>query len=151
MLLMITLFAKAKVSEDNVPIRVQEQVLRLQVTVNNALRMQVAQGGRDLGGVEPGPRLGEDALPLQVEEELAAVDVVEDKVELLPRLERVVEADEERVLEVLDEHVALGHDVVGLAALDDGLLGEDLDGVDLEVALAASQEDLPVAALPDHL
>lgn len=45
---------------------------------------------------------------------LSAVHVVENEVELLARLERVVQMDEERVLNVLNEHIPLGHHVLHL-------------------------------------
>lgn len=57
---------------------------------------------------------------------LAPVDVVEDKVELVRRLEGEVEAHQERVVQVLQQHVALGHDVVALVALQDHLLLQHL-------------------------
>ena len=51
---------------------------------------------------------------LQVEKELAAVDVVEHKVQLAGGLEREVQAHEERVVDVAQQHVALRHDVLDL-------------------------------------
>ena len=45
---------------------------------------------------------------------LAAVDVIEHKVELVLRLERVVEIDEEGMLEVGAKNVALRHDMLHL-------------------------------------
>lgn len=43
---------------------------------------------------------------------LSPVDIVEDKVELLWGLEGVVEAHQERMLQALQQHVPLCHDVL---------------------------------------
>lgn len=51
-------------------LRVQQDVLGLQVPVDDVERVQVAQRARDLGGVETRPRLQEAALALEVVEEL---------------------------------------------------------------------------------
>ena len=48
--------------------------------------MQVLEGEDDLGHVEAGGVLQEDALPFQVHEELSAAEVLEDQVELSRRL-----------------------------------------------------------------
>ena len=56
---------------------------RAPVPVNDVEAVEVPDRGRDLGGVEPCPLLGELALTLKVEEQLAAVHVVQNKVELL--------------------------------------------------------------------
>ena len=52
----------------------------------------------DLGQVEAGRVLHEDALALQVHEELAAGEVLQDQVELAARLEGVHQVHDERVL-----------------------------------------------------
>ncbi len=46
-------FGKAKVSDLDVAIGVHQQVFRLQVSVHNALGMEVLQGQDDIGGIEP--------------------------------------------------------------------------------------------------
>lgn len=64
------LLAQAEVGEDDVTLRVQQDVLGLQVPVDDVERVQVAQRASDLGGVETSPRLQEAALTLEVVEEL---------------------------------------------------------------------------------
>lgn len=143
------------------------------------VRVEVAEGCGELGGVEARARLGEGALPLQVEEQLAAVHVVEHEVQLVARLERVVQAHEERVVQVAQQHVALAHDVRLLVPLHDHLLlqhlcsggeergGEEsrmwsvrascwawlvyLHGVDALLLAVAREQHLAEAALADHL
>lgn len=51
------LLAQAEVGEDDVTLRVQQDVLGLQVPVDDVERVQVAQRAGDLGGVETRPRL----------------------------------------------------------------------------------------------
>ena len=56
--------------------------------------MEVLEGQDDLGQVETGRVLHEDALAFQVHEQLAAAQVLQDQVELAARLERVSAAME---------------------------------------------------------
>ena len=77
-----------------------------------------------------------------MEEELSAVDIVQHKVELGAGLEGVVEAHQEWVSHVLQQHVPLGHDVLDLVPSDDGLLLEHLDGIALAGQLVSRQVHL---------
>ena len=61
--------------------------------------MKVFQRQDDLGQVEAGRVLHEDALALQVHEELAAREVLQNQVQLAARLERVHQVHNKRVLE----------------------------------------------------
>ena len=67
--------------------------------------------------------------PCQTKSHLSAVDVIQHEVEFIRRLEAVVQADEERMLDVLDEHVALRHDVLRFVFAHDMRLVEHFDGV----------------------
>lgn len=82
--------------------------------VDDVQGMEVPDGAGDFRRVELGPDLREGLLPLQMKEELTTVDVVQDEVELVGRLEGVVETDQEWMLEVLQEDAPLGHDVFRL-------------------------------------
>jgi len=73
---------------------------------------------------------------------LASVDVVKDKVQFVRRLEGVVEADQERVLDVLEKHVPLRHDVLYFVTLHDRLLLQHLDRVHPALILVAGQQHL---------
>lgn len=70
---------------------VEQQVLQLEVSVDDALGVQVAQRRHDLGAVEPGPLLGEGPLAGQVEEQLAAVRVLHHEAHAVRCLERVLQ------------------------------------------------------------
>lgn len=64
-------FSKAKVGHLDVPILVEQQVLWLEVSVQNAFGMQVLQCQQNVGGVEPGSAVGERPFHIQVVEQLA--------------------------------------------------------------------------------
>lgn len=64
------LLTQAEVGQDDVSLRIQQNVLRLQVSVHNVQRVQVPQSARDLRSVEPCTRLQKTSLPLQVIEQL---------------------------------------------------------------------------------
>jgi hypothetical protein len=55
----------------------------LKISINDGLSVKVVDGTDDLCAVEPGPVLGEDPLALQVEVQLAAVDVFGDQLTML--------------------------------------------------------------------
>ena len=148
---MDVLLAKTEVGELNVAFVVDEDVLGLEVAVYDHVGVHVADGVRDLGRVEAHARLRKRALMRQVVEELAAVHVVEHEVELVRRLERVVQADEERMAQIAYEHVALGHDVLDLVALDDRLLAQHLDRVDLVLELVNGHEHFAERAAADQV
>ena len=47
-----------------------------------------------------------------MKEQLAAVDVIKDEIQFIDSLKAVMQPDEERVLEVLQQNVPLSHDVL---------------------------------------
>lgn len=64
------LLAQAEICEDDVALRVQQDVLRLQISVDDVEGVEVAQRASDLRRVEPGSGLQEAALSLKVVEQL---------------------------------------------------------------------------------
>ena len=74
-------------------------------------------------------------LSLQVEEQFTTIDIVQHKVQLRASLEGVVEANEEGMLDVLQQNITFSHDVLDLISLDNGLLLQDLDGIALPCLL----------------
>lgn len=119
--------------------------------VDDALRMEVGEGTCDLGSVELGTRLTEVATPLQMEEEFASVDKVQNEIKFVGCLERVIEAHEERMVEDLHENVPLLHNVAALVPSKDVFLVEDLDGVMFSSAEMFSQHHPAVRTAADHL
>ena len=95
-----THFGQSKVGDAHVPLRVEENILRLEVAIDDLEVMEVVEGRADLCRVQPRARLGEAPRRLEVEEELAAVAVVHDEVELGGRLEGEAQVDEEWVVRV---------------------------------------------------
>mmetsp|Transcript_73663 Transcript_73663/g.208612 ORF Transcript_73663/g.208612 Transcript_73663/m.208612 type:complete len:338 (+) Transcript_73663:785-1798(+) len=130
----------------------EADVLGLQVAVDDVQPVQVLDGQQDLGGVEPAAALREAACAAKVEEELPARAVLQHEVQLLRRLEGVVQGDDEGVRHGL-EHVPLRLRVLHLVAFDHVLLPQHLHRVDglLWVVLVADQHHFPVRALPNDL
>ncbi|EJK60284.1 hypothetical protein THAOC_19388, partial [Thalassiosira oceanica] len=62
---------QAEVPELHVAVRVEQNVLRLEVPVYDPVSVEVAYGQEELGRVEPRHGLLEPAVPREVEEELA--------------------------------------------------------------------------------
>ena len=79
------------------PLRVQKHVFWLQVSVDDTVLVEAFERQQDLGGVELRPLLREPLLPAEMVEELAPIQKVDDKIQLLACLERVVKLDNEWV------------------------------------------------------
>ena len=79
-------------------IAVQKQVLWLEVTVDDSRVMQRFECKKNFRSVETRALKREALLFLQMVEELSSVHKVEDKIELVLALERVVEVDKEWVV-----------------------------------------------------
>ena len=144
------LLREPEVGQAHVALVVQQHVFGLEVAVDDVHLVQVLEREHDLRDVEAAARLVELALAAQVEEELAARAVVEHEVELVGRLERVVEPDDERVHDAA-EHVALRLGVLDLVALDDVGLLQHLHRVDAARVALAHLHDLAEGALADDL
>jgi hypothetical protein len=76
-----------KVGHADVTIVSEQQVLGLEITVENTAVVQVFKTENNLGAVEASALLGELFVLLEMEEQLATVDVIHDKVQLLGCLE----------------------------------------------------------------
>lgn len=77
------LFAQAKICEDDVALWVQQDVLRLQVSVDDVEGVQVSQCARDLCRIKPGSGLQEAALSLKVVEQLQQKKNTQGKIKVL--------------------------------------------------------------------
>ena len=69
-------FGETEVGQLDMPIRIKEDILRLQVPVNDSTRMQVVKGQHKFRGVKSGDRLSEFSGQPKMEEKLAAAAVV---------------------------------------------------------------------------
>jgi hypothetical protein len=99
---------ETEVRQADVTIFTHKDVLRLQVTVNNLLLMEMTDSQGDGKRVELGALLRElPSLP-EMSEELTTTDETHDEVELGVSLENVLHTDEERVVRLLED-VLLEH------------------------------------------
>ena len=93
----------------DVPVRVEQDVVGLDVAVDDALLVAVADGAAQLGHPEADGVLCK-GFAGDVEAQVAAVHEVDDNVEVLDVLEAVAQIAQEGVVEVL-EHAALADDI----------------------------------------
>lgn len=88
-------FCEPEVGQHNVAVLVQQDVLRLEISVNNFGVVEVAKGKSNLCCVKLSLVFGEALLLRKVFEELSALDKVHYKVDPVGFLEDVVHADDE--------------------------------------------------------
>ena len=142
---------------------VEDEVLGLDVAVEDAVVVEVLEGGDDAGDeeawvserewgweVRTGLFFGEAFALGEVVAEVSAGEEVHDKVEVLLVLEGEAHVDEVGVFE-LGEELAFVHDGVDGALGDDAGLAHFLHGVELLGFLLFDLPDLAEAAAPDDV
>jgi len=82
---------------------VEQNVLRLEISVDDIESVKMFKRQQQLRCVIPRPCLVEFAFPLQVVEQLASVHECQDQVELLFRLEGEFEGDDERAIDLRED------------------------------------------------
>lgn len=118
-------FRKPEIRHLQVALVVDQQVLRLQIPIDQVQIVQILKGEHNLGGIEARMGLREAADLAQMREHLTARHVLEDHVEIGVVLEVILEADEKRKGDGLQD-AFLVQRVLDLLEFDDLLLVEDL-------------------------
>ena len=113
------------------------------IPVNDVELVQMLKRTQELCRIKPTPLLVEPPLSLQVVEQLAAVHERQDQVELLGVLERKLERDDERVVD-LREDGPFGERVRDFGPRHDVRLADRLERVDPTRVLLADLHDLPI-------
>ena len=131
---MHSFFGQAEVHQLNMSLAIQKNVLGFQISIDYIVRVQLFQGQGDLRRVEAGGGLIEFLHPREMIEEFPTGRVVEHEVELVLRLEGVVKAHDERVVDGA-QHAALGFRMLYLFALYDICFGQHFHCVHLIVRL----------------
>eukprot|EP00350_Pseudokeronopsis_sp_OXSARD2_P007223 CAMPEP_0170551992 /NCGR_PEP_ID=MMETSP0211-20121228/9974_1 /TAXON_ID=311385 /ORGANISM="Pseudokeronopsis sp., Strain OXSARD2" /LENGTH=387 /DNA_ID=CAMNT_0010859499 /DNA_START=410 /DNA_END=1573 /DNA_ORIENTATION=- len=139
-----------KVCQVQIPILSKEDVLWLQVPVDDALRVQVADGNGDLRYKETHLVLMEPLDLYQVSEEFSSFDEFHKEVDAELALEDILHVYNERVVDV-KEDVLLQLNVLKLLIINDYIFSDALHGEDLGGVLVLHQEHLPEGPLPNHL
>jgi hypothetical protein len=139
------LLGEPEVGDLEMAVAVEQQIFRLQVAVDDVVRVQVVQRERDLGGVELCDGVGEALGLAQQTKQLPALDKVHDHVQVLGVLEGAPQRDQERVLDLL-QHAPLVVGVLDLLHLDHLRLLQHLDGVEARIVLGLDEVHAPEAA-----
>ena len=89
---------KAKVSDNDVLVAIQEQILKLEITVNNTLLVKVSNARYQLGEEPPRGRIFEVSVVQDVIEKLASRCVLQDDSHVPFGLDKLVQSNNIRVL-----------------------------------------------------
>ena len=143
-------FGQSEVCELQIALLIKQDILWLQVSVDDAVRVQVLQSQDDLSCIEARSILRKANLIAQMEEELAAIEEIRDEVQTLARLEGVVQLHDEGMGDLLHD-VTLDLRVVHLVSPDDEVFLERLDSVDLPGVFLLCEVHLAKRAASDHL
>ena len=127
---------------------VKEDILRLEISVDDAVLVEVLEGENNFGGVKPGSIFGEANLVTQVVKQLSAVQEIAHEVELLRVLECEMELDDEGMVDLL-HNVALNLCVGHLLGPDHEILLQRLHGVDGPVRFFLHHVNFPERASSD--
>ena len=113
-----SLLRQTEVGDLQVAIGVKQNVLWFKITVNDSLAMQASDGLNHLRRVETRSLLAKLGILSQVSEQLTTVAKVHDEVKFGVSLERVVQLDDERAIDLLqDMALSCKNDVSNLAYL----------------------------------
>ena len=119
---------------------VQKHVLRFQVSVDDAIFVKMSERQNDLSCIEAGPIIREPNFIAQMEEELASIQKICDKVQRLWRLESEVELDDERMSNLLHD-VTLDLRIIELIGPDNEIFLKRLHCIDLVCIFLLSHVD----------
>lgn len=133
--------AKAEVSQLYVSVSVYEDVIRLDVSVDEAHLVDTLHGAGELCDVELGQLFFEDAESDEKAHHVPSRDVLHDKVQVVLILERVVETHHPLVVG-LSQDVPLSLDVGYLVSQQHILLTERFHGVQCSCVLFSGQAHL---------
>lgn len=163
--LLDALLGETEVSDADVTFAVEQHVLGLEVAINNVPIMESADGDYHFGCVVARSILGKSLFLAQIGEELAAIQEIDKEIQLDVRLERVMETDNVRILDLLED-ISLGYSHIKNVELsfvkaltlrlheqillDQLVLLEYFHGVRLLVALLLNQEDLTKRATTNN-
>lgn len=149
--------ANPKVADLDVARHIEQDILRLQITVNDFVFVQVLQHKDGLGTVEPGFLLRHVSLFLQEGEQIAAIDQVQHEIEPVGGLESVVQVEDEVVIK-LQENIPFSHRGLSQVVLDQQLFLVDFEcillaphGSVLGPVRVDDQVDLRIGASADEL
>ena len=91
-----------EVSDDHVPVSVQEDVLRLQVPIYDVQAVKVGEGGDDLCCVEGDAGGGQSLVHPHQGEQLSTAVVGKQEVEIMFILPAVLQGDQEGIVNLLN-------------------------------------------------
>mmetsp|Transcript_17336 Transcript_17336/g.42346 ORF Transcript_17336/g.42346 Transcript_17336/m.42346 type:complete len:237 (+) Transcript_17336:554-1264(+) len=147
--LLLVLLAAPKVGDGQVAVAVDQQVLRLEVTVHDPAPVQLLKGQRDLARVHAARLHVKRCVVVQHVEELPAGEVVHHNIEPRAALEREMHVDNVGVAQILEDGA------LRLRALEvvaqNCVLAHALHRVDAARLLAPHLEHLAEPALPNHV
>lgn len=121
--------AETEVTEGDMTSIIEENILGLEVTVDDLEAMQAFKRTQQLCSIEPGAVDVKSLFSLQVVEQLSTVDECENKVQLLRRLEREFQGNDERIVD-LCQHGSLCKGVRDFGSGNNVSLANCLQGVD---------------------
>ena len=110
------------------PLFVQQNVLRLQVSVDDPRLVKSLEPQNNLGGIKSDSVLVKPLLLPEMEKEFTTIKEVHDHVELVLSLEGVVHLHQKRIVNVL-QYVSFSLSMVKLIPIDEGDLFEYFHGV----------------------
>lgn len=98
-----TLLAESEVSNLQVAVAIEQNILRFQISVDNTILVEAADRFDQLGSVEASPTLRKFSLLPQMVEKFTTIQEVHDEVKLCFGLKCVVKLHDERAIDLLQD------------------------------------------------
>lgn len=142
-------FSKAEVSEEDVPIHSDKDVLWLQITIVNFRFMKVAQRKSYLCCVESHPVFAEASLFRKMLEKFTSLDERHHEIDVCLFDENVLHGNYEGVLDLKHDELLVAK-TLKRVVLDDSVFPYTLHGIGLAVLLILDEVYFSESALPDE-
>jgi len=135
------LLRQTEISYSDMALSIQQDVLRLEISIDDVFLVECIDGTNDLGGVELSPLLIEPLISAEVSEELTAVQEIDKKVQLSFGLESIMQTNNIRVFDLLED-VALSLSLDEKILFDQLVLLQNLHGIRHSIVIFPHKIDL---------
>ena len=124
----------AKINQTKMPVGIKEDILRFEITMDNALSLEVFEGEKKFGSIKPGAVFRKGAKSRNVLKHFTVGTVFKDKVKELLVLSSEFKFDDTWMIQG-SKQLLFSENILGFALSHDSDFIEQLDSIDLVVQI----------------
>lgn len=139
-----------QISHPNIPITIQNKVLRLNIPMYNLIIMQVFQPQKDTCHKKPCLFLIKPPLPTYMIPQVSSTQIIHHQIKIIPILKSLAHINQKRVLKLRQQNPFI-HDRINTLFSNNKWFRHFLHSVQFPILLTLNLPDLPKPSLPDHI